>query len=156
MDGFEVIRAIREREQLQGGHLPVIALTARSRKEDRQKCIDAGMDAFLAKPIQAHELHDAIEQLVGAERVTAPENARRAAARDADLLDARTLVAACGDDGLILNRLCQKLRECLPGQLSEIREALGTGNAIRLREGAHRMQGMIAAFSSVAASLASQ
>ncbi len=39
LDGFQVVRAIRERERTAGGHLPVIALTARSRKEDRERCL---------------------------------------------------------------------------------------------------------------------
>jgi CheY-like chemotaxis protein len=51
VDGFQVAQAIREREQRTGGHLPIIALTARSRKEDRERCLAAGMDEFLAKPV---------------------------------------------------------------------------------------------------------
>src|SRR5205823_11109693 len=50
LDGFQVVQAVRERERSAGGHLPVIALTARSRKEDRDRCLAAGMDDFLAKP----------------------------------------------------------------------------------------------------------
>jgi CheY-like chemotaxis protein len=56
LDGFEVIHRIRERELGTGQHLPVIALTARSRKEDRDRCFAAGMDAFLGKPIQSKAL----------------------------------------------------------------------------------------------------
>ena len=52
LDGFQVVQAIRERERTTGGHLPVIALTARSRKEDRERCLAAGMDDFLTKPIR--------------------------------------------------------------------------------------------------------
>src|SRR5439155_12427228 len=48
LDGFQVIRAIREREQSAGGHLPVVALTARARQEDRERCLAAGMDDYLA------------------------------------------------------------------------------------------------------------
>src|SRR5262249_3442312 len=47
LDGFGVVGAIRERERAAGGHLPVIALTARSRKEDRERCLAAGMNAFV-------------------------------------------------------------------------------------------------------------
>src|SRR5262249_56840674 len=47
LDGFQVVGAIREREQATGAHLPVIALTARSRNEDRQRCLAAGMDDYL-------------------------------------------------------------------------------------------------------------
>src|SRR5262249_20312493 len=51
LDGFQVARAVRQQERTTGGHLPVIALTARARKEDRERCLAAGMDDFLAKPI---------------------------------------------------------------------------------------------------------
>ena len=64
VDGFQVIKAIREREARMGGHIPVIALTARSRKEDRERCLAAGMDAFLTKPVSASELWPTIERLV--------------------------------------------------------------------------------------------
>jgi len=53
LDGFQVVGAIRERERTAGGHLPVIALTARSRKEDRERCSQAGMDECLTKPFTA-------------------------------------------------------------------------------------------------------
>ncbi|MEA2631851.1 MAG: hypothetical protein QOE66_2070, partial [Chloroflexota bacterium] len=66
LDGFHVIRAIREREETVGGHLPVIALTARSRQEDRENCLTAGMDDYLAKPIRAAELSAAIDRVVSA------------------------------------------------------------------------------------------
>ena len=66
LDGFQVVQAIRERERTAGGHLPVIALTARSRKEDRERCLAAGMDDFLAKPVRAAELCAAIDRLVSA------------------------------------------------------------------------------------------
>jgi signal transduction histidine kinase len=63
LDGFGVIRSIREDEKTTRAHLPVIAVTARSRKEDRERCLAAGMDAFLSKPIRAAELRAAIAEL---------------------------------------------------------------------------------------------
>src|SRR5207253_9698117 len=71
-DGFQVIQAIREGERAAGGHLPVIALTARSRKEDREHCLAAGMDDYLAKPVQAPELFAAIERALSAKRISPP------------------------------------------------------------------------------------
>src|SRR5205807_2108560 len=64
LDGFGVVEAIRERERAAGGHLPVIALTARSRKEDRERCLAAGMDDFLTKPVSTADLLAAIDRLV--------------------------------------------------------------------------------------------
>ena len=63
MDGFEVIRALRAREQLRGGHLPVVALTARARPADRERCLAAGMDDFLAKPINSTALLETVERV---------------------------------------------------------------------------------------------
>ena len=63
LDGFEVVEAIRERERTAGGHLPVIALTARSRKEDRERCLRAGMDEYLTKPFSAADLRAAMDRV---------------------------------------------------------------------------------------------
>ena len=85
LDGFQVIRAIREREQAAGGHLPVIALTARSRQEDRESCLAAGMDEYLSKPIRAAEMFATIDRMVADRGVSAPHQAeicrRRESAR---------------------------------------------------------------------------
>ncbi len=60
LDGFQVIREIRAREQIRSGHLPVIALTALSRERDRERCLAAGMDGFLTKPINSVEFSASI------------------------------------------------------------------------------------------------
>lgn len=63
-DGFQVIQALRKRENCTGGHLPVIALTARAGEEDRKHCLAAGMDEYVSKPIRADELFAAIDRTV--------------------------------------------------------------------------------------------
>jgi two-component system sensor histidine kinase/response regulator len=75
LDGFQVIQAIRGQEHTQGGHLPVVAVTARSRKEDRDRCLEAGMDDYLAKPICATSLWAAIERLVPSAESSLDEDA---------------------------------------------------------------------------------
>ena len=62
LDGFEVVEAIRRNEQAKGGHLPIIALTARSSLRDRERSLAAGMDDFLAKPIEVGALLAAIDR----------------------------------------------------------------------------------------------
>ena len=64
MDGFEATAAVRARERVQGGHLPIVALTAHAMKGDRERCLEAGMDAYVAKPVNAEELFATLERLV--------------------------------------------------------------------------------------------
>jgi signal transduction histidine kinase/CheY-like chemotaxis protein len=64
MDGFEATAAIRDHERGSGQHVPIIAMTAHAMKGDRQRCIDGGMDGYVAKPITAKELFKAIDELV--------------------------------------------------------------------------------------------
>jgi CheY-like chemotaxis protein len=148
LDGFQVIRAIRERERTADEHLLVIALTARSRKEDRERCLSAGMDGFLAKPIHADDLWATME------RVLAPRHS--ADQRDVGPLDPQVLLAACGGDGAILHGICEALQSSLPHHLETIRNALGNKDTALLRESAHKLYGMVAAFSTVAGGVASE
>jgi CheY-like chemotaxis protein len=167
LDGFQVVGAIRERERAAGGHLPVVALTARSRKEDRERCLAAGMDEFLPKPIKADDLYAAIDRLGRkgeGERIK--EEPRRTSASGSSrvsdpsptgggLLDPRAVLAACKGDAAILDGICRVFRASLPGQLGAVRAALQDGDAGRLREAAHRLCATIGAFSTVAGGLAS-
>ena len=63
MDGFQATSAIRQREKALGLHTPIIAMTAHAMKGDRERCLAAGMDAYVAKPIRPGELFAAIESL---------------------------------------------------------------------------------------------
>jgi len=65
MDGFEATAAIRAKEKLTGGRVPIIAMTAHALKGDQERCISAGMDAYVSKPIRTSELFSTIESLLG-------------------------------------------------------------------------------------------
>jgi CheY-like chemotaxis protein/HPt (histidine-containing phosphotransfer) domain-containing protein len=146
LDGFQVVRAIRERESTAGGHLPIIALTARSRKEDRERCLAAGMDDFQTKPIRPADLLAAIDRVVRA------HSSRQS--RKRDLVDAPVLLAACGSDPMLLRKMCQTLTARVPENLAALREALRDQDAPRLREAAHKCCGMLSEFSAAAGDLA--
>ncbi|MBI3411085.1 MAG: response regulator [Planctomycetes bacterium] len=64
MDGFEATAVIRKNEEISGKHMPIIAMTAHAMKGDRERCLDAGMDGYVTKPIQARELWQTIADLV--------------------------------------------------------------------------------------------
>lgn len=65
MDGFDTTAAIRQKETSFGGHIPIIALTANALKGDQERCLAAGMDGYVSKPIRTSELFEAIEKLIG-------------------------------------------------------------------------------------------
>jgi two-component system sensor histidine kinase/response regulator len=69
MDGFEATDELRKREKLSGLHTPVIALTTHAMKGDRERCLNAGMDGYLSKPILAKELDDLLEVYIKQRRV---------------------------------------------------------------------------------------
>jgi two-component system sensor histidine kinase/response regulator len=77
MDGFEATAAIREREKHHGAHVPIIALTAHAMKGDKERCLVAGMDGYLSKPIRSQDLDEILEKYLSRQTATAPapENA---------------------------------------------------------------------------------
>jgi signal transduction histidine kinase/DNA-binding response OmpR family regulator/integral membrane sensor domain MASE1 len=66
MGGLEATAAIRQQEEATGRHIPIVALTAHAMKGDEERCLAAGMDAYLSKPVKASELYAAIERQVRA------------------------------------------------------------------------------------------
>jgi CheY-like chemotaxis protein len=64
MDGFEATAAIRAGEKLNGGHIPIVAMTAHALVGDQERCLAAGMDGYVSKPIRTSELFRVIEKLL--------------------------------------------------------------------------------------------
>jgi two-component system, sensor histidine kinase and response regulator len=155
LDGFQVIQAVRQREQNTGRHLPVIALTARSRKEDRERCLAAGMDDFLTKPIHPPDLWAAIDQLCHVPQIV-PQHEPRLPCQSLrlDLLDVPVLLAASGGDSMLFEKMCLSLQARIPEHLEAVRDALRDQDTLRLREAAHKCCGLLSEFSTVAGDLA--
>ena len=146
MDGFEVVQAIRQAELTTGRHLPIIALTARSSSRDRARCLTAGMDDFLSKPIEADALWAAIDRIV----LAFPP----ARSRPSRLIDHRALSRACGGRQAVLVKLCGVFQRSLPDHMANVRLALGERDLNQLSRAAHKLYGTLAAFSTVAGALA--
>ncbi|MGZ3301476.1 MAG: ATP-binding protein [Isosphaeraceae bacterium] len=153
LDGFQVVRAIRLREHTMGGRLPVIALTARARKEDRESCLAAGMDDYLSKPVRAVELFAAIDRVVAPDRVSLPGVA--SLGDGASLIDPAALLTACDGDGEGLRAMCRDFQVYAPAWLAEASDALQARDAQSLREAAHKLCGLLLAFSTAAGGVAS-
>ena len=125
MDGLQAASRIREieKEMQTGGHIPIVAVTAHAMKGDRERCLAAGMDGYISKPIHPGDLTKAIQATLPAFRTPAAVNVNpiHEAASDADLL------ARFEGDGELLKELAGIfLQEC-PRMSGEIREALRAG-----------------------------
>jgi PAS domain S-box-containing protein len=152
LDGFQVIEELRRREEGTGRHLPVVALTARSMKGDRERCLAAGMDDYLGKPIRRKELFATIERVL-AGRPPAEEVRGEAAPADG-VLDAATLLTACDADPVLLGQMIAIFQADAPAHLDRVGAAVRARDAAELREAAHKVRGLVAAFSPGAADVA--
>jgi CheY-like chemotaxis protein/HPt (histidine-containing phosphotransfer) domain-containing protein len=154
MGGFEATARIRAREQGTGRHIPVIALTAHAMKGDRQRCLEAGMDDYVAKPIQAQELLRAIEaRFPDTSRAPAvwPEEAPAEKVFNADVALERV-----GGDRELLKDLAGVFLSESPTMMTEVREAVAQRDALRLKRAAHTLKGAAGTFGAVPSVAAAQ
>ena len=156
MGGFEATRLIRELEAGTGRRIPIIAVTARVMKGDREACLAAGMDGFVPKPIQSVTLLETLVQLAsGSRAVTAAGVERQGeAARSADALDESALMELVGGDRALAGELAGLFLEDLEPRVTEITAAVRGLDAGRLRAGAHALRGSAGTMKAQSVSLA--
>jgi len=112
MNGFEATAAIRERERATGAHIPIIAMTAHALKGDRERCLAAGMDDYVSKPIRPVELAKAIEGQVAGTAVASVEEPERAP--DEEPFDVEALLSRVDGDTELLRYIVELFLEELP------------------------------------------
>lgn len=135
VDGLEATRTIREWERHRGRHTPIVALTAHAFEEDKRRCLEAGMDAYLSKPIKIQELLKTIEALLSDRKGKTSQRELRAA------FDIGKALEMAGGDVEFLKELVEIYRSDYPNKLSKIRQALKDGEAKVLYETAHSLKG---------------
>jgi PAS domain S-box-containing protein len=149
MGGLEATAAIRRAEQTTGRHLPIVAMTAHAMESDRERCLAAGMDGYIAKPIRPEEMFQAIEQIAAQPRVATDSPG-------ADILDTQDLLERFDHDSELLRDALQEFCDAYPGQLSQVREALARADADAAARLAHSLKGAVGNFSAPAAFAAVQ
>jgi CheY-like chemotaxis protein/HPt (histidine-containing phosphotransfer) domain-containing protein len=164
MDGLQATRAIRKLQDPKRARLPIIAMTAHALKGDLERCLAAGMDGYISKPIKRDELIEMVERL--AEKTTGGALASAAApdrsaspspqpmeAQPPDEAASATAPASVFDLDLAVRRCFGKYRlfrdmaRCLFDEadplLEKMRTALADGNGVELANAAHRLKGTV-------------
>jgi len=141
MDGFEATAAIRQLESTAGGHVPIIGLTAHAMKGDRERCLAAGMDGYVSKPIRPEMLFEAIDAVLKGR--PQPDSAPDTEARTRVLHD-RELLAMVGGDSDVVSELARLFLEDGPRRLEDIKAALAAGDHEAVRNAAHTLKGSAA------------
>ncbi|MCH7989916.1 MAG: response regulator [Planctomycetes bacterium] len=144
MDGLETTTKIREREKLTGEHIPIVATTAHALKEYKEKCLAAGMDGYISKPIDPDELRSIIDSLTGDENITVDKSS----IVEAEFVDTEAVIKRVGGDRQALEELVEIWLRDSPRQLREIGEAVDAEDSQRLSAVAHALKGQISFFTS--------
>lgn len=155
MDGLEATAEIRQREKKTGVHLPILAMTAHAMKGDQQRCLEAGMDAYIAKPIRPRRLLEAIQGLLGnavsdASLSAPPVNAGAP-------VDWSEALRTVGGDCELLRSLIQAFLDETPRLMAALDEAIRAPDVPAVRASAHTLKTSLHYFGAAeAAGLASR
>ena len=151
MDGFEATRAIRAREVPGGRSQPIVAMTAHAMKGDRERCLAAGMDDYISKPVQRAELLRVLTwaasltsketPVTGDDTVIGPDVTPMPAAMQPPPYDRAAAIERLGGDEELFAEVAGLFVAETPGQVAEIRRAVAAGDADTLRRTAHALKG---------------
>ena len=148
LDGVEATRRIRERERGAHRRVPIVAMTAQAADGDRKRCLQAGMDAYITKPVHVPELVSILESVVPGENPMKFDLETGSDSVGAQLrqLDEAVALNRVGGDADLLREVAELFLSDYPHLLEEIRSAVSAGNASALEHSAHSLKGSVATF----------
>ncbi len=155
IDGIGVAREIRARERGTNRRLPIIALTAHAREEQRERCFEAGMDGFVTKPFAESELTSVMGSVLKLRSFGKPKASETAADEQAlEVLDREEAMRRASGDRALLAELTGIFLEETPQTLSKIELALEARDAKAIERLAHRLKGALLTLAAPAAARA--
>ena len=146
MDGLAAVTAIRAREQARGGHVPIVAMTAHALKGDRELCLEAGMDEYVAKPIRAEQLFAAIEAVIPRSQAKPVRLSPPASG-----VDWSETLRSVQDNPILLASIVDAALEEIPRLMTTIEQAVEERDPTELRLAAHTLKGSLHYFGAAAA-----
>jgi PAS domain S-box-containing protein len=151
MDGLEATALLREKEKSSGSRQTVIAMTAMVMKGDRERCLEAGMDGYISKPIRVQELDEALDRHVAHDREDLP--GVHLSEPKTGSVSAEELMERINGDLGFLSELLDIFRRDYPQQIQAVRQAIADGDAPALQRVGHTLKGSLG---NLAAPVASQ
>ncbi|HTW63860.1 MAG TPA: PAS domain S-box protein [Bryobacteraceae bacterium] len=148
LDGLQATARIRERERASGRHVPIVAMTAQDAESDRLRCLESGMDAYVAKPVQVPALFKMIESVGGGGNSMNTEVAREGARVEAQLrqLDESLALSRVGGDVELLKEVIGLFLADYPDTFEKIKSAVAASDATALEHHAHSLKGSVSTF----------
>jgi CheY-like chemotaxis protein/HPt (histidine-containing phosphotransfer) domain-containing protein len=146
LDGLEATRRIREKEKTDRTHVPIVMLTAHAMKGDRERCLEAGADDYLAKPIVPAMLAAVLDRFLAVATTGSTENQDAPAPPPDPALDADALLARLDGDRALVGDMTSLLDGEAPKLLEQARTALERGDFTTLYGAAHSLKGAIGNF----------
>ena len=143
MDGLTATRRIREAEKSTGTHIPIIAMTAHAMKGDKERCLEAGMDGYIAKPVSRREVHDTLQRLFPASEAVEDTKVPMTRLENVATWDrAKALERLDGDENL-LQEVIKIFLEETPKLMAELRQGIVDKNAEVVERLAHSLKGQL-------------
>jgi CheY-like chemotaxis protein/HPt (histidine-containing phosphotransfer) domain-containing protein len=140
-DGLEATQAIRLKEKETGGHIPILAMTAHAMKGDRERCLKAGMDDYISKPVRPQNLAQTINKYLPGQDYGIKRKHLKAARPEKDIFDRRALKELLDGDEDLFKEIIEDFMDDLPLQLKHLKEALAENNVKIVRQKAHTIKG---------------
>ncbi len=152
MDGYEATGEIRNPESKVLDHkVPVIALTAHAMKGDREKCLEAGMDDYLCKPVNPQELCDILEKWVAKQNYSLQEETTVSDIKPVqDIFDKASLIDRLMGDEELANKILGEFLEDVRRMITALKEALDNDDASLVQHRAHTLNGASATVGALA------
>ena len=144
MDGLEATAVIREMEKRTGAHIPIVAMTAHAMKGDEQRFLNAGMDAYVPKPVQPQRLFDVIANLAYSNHEAAKEMKDGPPPKPG--IDLELALAQVDGDPELLQEVAELFCEDAPSLLEQIKISIAAADASSLEQSAHALKGAVGNF----------
>ena len=145
MNGYEATKKIRDEEQVRGGHIPIIAMTAHAMAGDQEECLRHQMDAYISKPIDTKALTHRLDVL--AKEKFPLEEQKVNTVDDSVIMDLDQAMELLGHSPALFHEISTQFIKDVPQYMQQMKDGLAKNHDLKIKESAHAIKGMVIIFS---------